>query len=73
MYLILELLAYDEANTLEYVLGEKQYSVFSLVQQQLIDEKEAILRLQAIQAGKSVNPTTGGPAKPQEKQQLMSG
>jgi hypothetical protein len=28
MYLIIELLGFDEANTLEYVLGEKQYSLF---------------------------------------------
>jgi len=26
--LIIELLGFDEANTLEYVLGEKQYSLF---------------------------------------------
>ena len=40
LYLIIELLGYGENNNVEYVLGEKKYTIFSLIRRQILNEKE---------------------------------
>jgi hypothetical protein len=41
MYLILELIGYDENNKVEFVLGERQSSLFQMIQKQVREERDA--------------------------------
>lgn len=48
--MILELIGYDEGNKIEYIMGERQTSLFQLILKQVADEREAQRRttLQAL-------------------------
>ena len=40
LYIIFELVGFDDTNRLEYVMGEKQISLLQLIQRQNLEEKE---------------------------------
>lgn len=40
LYLLIELVGYGEKNNVEYVLGEKKYTILSLIRRQILNEKE---------------------------------
>lgn len=40
LYILFELVGFDDTNRLEYVMGEKQMSLLQLIQRQYLEEKE---------------------------------
>jgi hypothetical protein len=47
IYVVLELVGYGPDNKVEYVLGEKRYTVFNLIHKQLMQNKEIAKQTQA--------------------------
>ncbi len=57
LYILLELVGFDDTNRLEYVMGEKQISLIQLIQRQYLEDKE---KQQAMAAPNGTFTTKGG-------------